>query len=106
MSPFLWRKPLPNGGASYLHWCAGCGHGHTYQVKQPTRPNWTFNGSIDKPTFTPSMRVFLPAHGEGMKHSPEQTICHYFLTDGMIRYLPDCQHRLAGKTMPLEPIPE
>lgn len=30
-------------------------------------------------------------------------ICHSFVRDGLIQYLPDCTHHLAGQTVPLEP---
>lgn len=85
----------------YSHWCAGCRCVHTFHVVGPG-PVWTFNGNMERPTFTPSMRSFLPAH-DG---KPEQTLCHYFLTDGEINYLTDSSdHELRGKH-PLQPIPE
>jgi hypothetical protein len=44
---------------------------------------------MDRPTFTPSLRVFL---GNG------QT-CHLFVIDGRIRYTDDASHPLRGQTV-------
>lgn len=52
---------------------------------------WTFNGDFEKPTFTPSMLVNA--------HIPGAVRSHFFVTDGKIRYLSDCDHELAGKTI-------
>lgn len=106
MSPFLWRKEAPQG-ARYLHWCAACKSGHTYPVKGALKGHsWTFDGSIDKPSFEPSMLIFTPAQGLGNQHVPQATVCHYYLRNGRIEYQQDCPHTYAGKTVPLEPIPE
>lgn len=102
-SPYLWRKDYPNGSQVYMHWCQGCKQGHTYQV-----PRWTFNGNLERSSFTPSMRIFVPAgpYGDNDEHVPERTICHYFVTDGQIQYCGDSDHPLKGQTLPLEPIPD
>jgi hypothetical protein len=108
LSPFLWRKRKMNGpGAYYLHWCQGCGHEHTYPVGGILKAhNWEFNGNPIKPSFAPSMRIFTPAHQRDGVNYPEETRCHYYVTDGEIRFQPDCRHALSGETRPLEPIPE
>ena len=38
----------------------------------------------------------------GEKIGMIDAICHSFITDGSIEFLPDCTHELAGKTVPLE----
>lgn len=91
----------------YSHWCAGCRCVHTFHVVGPG-PVWTFNGNMEKPTFSPSMRYFIPARKDvvGKIIESEVTLCHYFLTDGEIDYLADSSdHELRGKH-PLQPIPE
>lgn len=76
--------------------CPGCGYGHPFHVAAPGathgRPVWDWNGSMDKPTFRPSLLVngFDPA-----------TRCHSFVTDGRIQFLNDCHHALAGQTVDL-----
>ena len=60
--------------------------------------NWTWNGSVDKPTLHPS--VLTETH-HGWK-------CHSWINDGCAKFLTDSTHELAGKTMELlevEPIP-
>lgn len=69
----------------YLFWCPGCGRSHPYDV-----PRWNFNGSMDKPSFTPSLLV--NPHEQANR-------CHLYVTDGKIQYLSDCFHGLAGQTV-------
>lgn len=58
-------------------------------------PIWGWNGSEEKPTFTPSILVTqdLPK-GE--------TRCHSFVTDGKIKYLGDCTHDMKDMEVELE----
>lgn len=94
----------------YAHWCPGCKHAHTIYVTAPGGYNWTFNGDIEKPTFTPSLRHFWPAQPnrtdpDGTVHParPEETRCHYFITDGQIIFCDDSKkHDLRGS----HPLPE
>ena len=74
-------------GKVYVFHCPGCGYGHMYEV-----PRWSWNGSLDKPTFTPSLLV--------NKDYPESR-CHLHMTDGMIQFLHDCHHELRDKTVPV-----
>ena len=57
-------------------------------------PNWTWNGSIDFPTVKPS--ILTRGADENGEH-----VCHSFVNDGMVQFLSDCSHELAGKTMDL-----
>lgn len=86
-------------GSMWLFHCPGCQYGHVYYVKPPNndpdwircgKPLWTWNGSIDKPTFRASL---LNTH--------VNTRCHLFVTDGMIEFLGDCTHSLANRTVPM-----
>lgn len=70
---------------TYVVWCQGCEHGHGFTEK------WKYNGSAEKPTFTPS-------HVQNGKNGN----CHILITDGMIEFLSDCAHKFAGQTLPLE----
>jgi len=78
--------------------CPGCGRCHPYAVNR-SNPlhNWEFNGSMDAPTFAPSLRVFK-ANGS--------TECHLFVKAGKIEFCGDCPHAYAGKTVDLPTIPE
>lgn len=77
---------------SYLFWCPGCQELHAYG------PTWTFNGDLDKPTFTPSLLVrYLEISGPNKGKR-----CHLYLTNGIIKYLSDCTHSLRSTDVPLE----
>lgn len=86
--------------------CPACGNGHLFDSR------WTFNGNMEKPTFRASMLVkgTVPITDEehaivmaGGKITPKPLVCHSFVTDGMMEFLSDCTHHLAGKTVALEP---
>lgn len=79
-----------------LFYCPGCEQYHAVNIKDDNRPKWKFNGSYTDPTFSPSILVTRP----GQKFR-----CHSFVEKGKIRYLDDCTHKLAGKTIEI-PIEE
>jgi Family of unknown function (DUF6527) len=66
--------------------CPGCECDHGIHV-----PQWSFNGSMDKPTFRPSL----------MCNRGTPTQCHSFITDGKIEFQGDCYHKLNGQTVEL-----
>lgn len=72
----------------YVFHCPGCGHGHAVTVngkKNNCNASWKWNGSLDKPTFEPSLNVV--------------GYCHSFIKDGRIQFLGDCTHALNGQTV-------
>ena len=75
---------------------------HDYSVEQPFRngAQWSFNGSGDSPSFTPSMNISVGPFRDG---SIER--CHYFVTDGRILYCGDSTHAMAGQTVDLPDVP-
>ena len=84
----------------YLFHCPGCKMGHTFitvwgkaealERKKYGKgtPTWAFNGDLSKPSFAPSL--LYPSQG-----------CHLFLKEGVIEFLSDCKHALAGQKVPL-----
>ncbi|MFS2103548.1 DUF6527 family protein [Ralstonia sp. Ralssp135] len=94
--------------------CPGCGFLHQVHVRGPQPPVWSWNGSMDSPTFTPSILVTgvvqltkeehaAYLRGEGLP--PARPLrCHSFVTDGRIQFLGDCTHALAGQTVDLPDI--
>ncbi len=63
---------------------------------------WGWNGSMDAPTFTPSILVTYPANPEAIEEFKEwrtERRCHSFVTDGKIQLLSDCTHKMAGMTV-------
>jgi hypothetical protein len=79
------------GSGDWAFQCPGCGYLHSFRVSEEQgRPQWTWNGSLDQPTFAPSLLV--------NRHYP-QGRCHLFLENGQIKFQNDCHHSLAGKTV-------
>jgi len=81
--------------------CPACGW-HDLPVKVIVKENrsWEWNGDLEKPTITPSVRHFhngMPA--EGIK----PFCCHYYIRNGVFEFLPDCTHDKAGQTIPMTP---
>jgi hypothetical protein len=100
-----------NQVAGYIFFCPGCNEHHSFSTVQWIRrrwnsetrkyedegpgPVWSFNGNMDKPTFSPSL-----------VYPDKKPRCHLFLTDGRIQYLSDCGHALAGQTVDLPFLPK
>lgn len=81
--------------AQYCFHCPGCQYSHGIAVAAPNTGQggdhvWGWNGSLDAPTFTPSILC--------NKDFPDRR-CHSFVADGKIQFLQDCWHSLAGKTV-------
>ncbi len=80
-----------------VHWwfhCPGCDDTHMYTV-----PRWTRSGTDEKPTFAPSLLV---RYGD----KPGDKRCHLFLRDGVLDFLGDCTHALAGQKVPIPEPPK
>lgn len=107
-----WRSGLAD---VYFH-CPGCNcdHGVWTQKTENNNAVWSFNGDMDKPTFNPSILI----RWVGMPDNPEKDengkyvldsdgrikgakdmVFHSFVKDGMIQFLGDCTHELAGQTV-------
>jgi hypothetical protein len=86
-----------------LFWCPGCEEHH-----QIDSSKWQFNGDFEKPTFSPSYLTWLdPNPNADPKHDKRGKFrngfrCHSYIKDGMIEFLADCTHKLAGQTVPME----
>ena len=80
----------PRGGTLYVFYCPGCKCSHQFEVDAPNGTGWKWNGSTEKPTFTPSLLVWA---------TRQEARCHSFVTDGRIQFLGDCFHSLAGQTV-------
>ena len=82
--------------------CPGCKESHGIPVAGDHA--WGWNGSVDAPTFTPSILVRWPANPNAIEEFKEwriERVCHSFIKDGNIQFLSDCTHSLAGQTVPL-----
>lgn len=80
--------------------CPGCNRTHAVQTGSDFGPNWSWNGSLEKPTFSPSVLVTYSGPDAGRDGAPP-AVCHSFVNDGRIQFLSDCTHSLAGQTVGL-----
>lgn len=102
-------------GGRYTFRCPGCNRNHSVVV---AAGQWTFNGDVERPTFSPSVLVksghYADHHTAGdpcwctynAEHPDEPSgfdcqRCHSFVRDGRIQFLGDCTHKLAGQTVDL-----
>ncbi len=64
----------------------------------PRDRGWTFNGNIERPTFSPSVKETATFHANGHDYP----YCnHFIITDGVVNYCQDCTHESAGKSYEL-----
>lgn len=100
MNEKLHRVVNKDGSTYGYHFqCPGCATLHTLPTN--VSPNaWQFNEDLVKPTFKPSV---LMNRGSS---NPTRPVCHSFITDGMIKFLDDCTHELAGQTVELGALPD
>lgn len=96
---FLRRIASGDEYLGYSHWCPGCRERHVFWVKHPRNHQWGFDGNFERPSFTPSMRVYKPK--DDVAGTPEITRCHYFLTGGVINFLADSSTHLLRGSVPL-----
>ena len=99
-------EPIENNSSIVLFWCLGCEEYHQIDTKK-----WEFNGDFEKPTFSPSYLTWLDPNPNASsepkyKKYREGFRCHSFIKDGMIQFLDDCTHKLAGQTVELGKEPE
>jgi hypothetical protein len=109
------------GGKGAAFFCPGCKDTHViYYEGHPSR--WTWNGDLDRPTFSPNIRVRTGHFIEGSsknscwctynrEHPDDPSTftcihCHSYVIDGKIRFLDDCSHALVGQTVDLPPWPK
>jgi hypothetical protein len=109
--------------------CPGCGDRHVLGIRPipdgetesphyVNWPKWLFNGNYESPYLSPSVHVRSGHYGNDpqvkgdcwctyYEEHPEETkqftcyVCHSFIRDGMIEFLNDCTHALAGQRVPL-----
>jgi hypothetical protein len=101
--------PEDQGGGEitrHLYWCPGCDALHGIAIrpgKQSNGASWSFEGTLDKPTYWPSQLTKFETGPEGERR---EHVCHTFIRDGVIQFLDDSTHVLAGQAVPLPPVPD
>lgn len=88
-----------NGYLSYK--CHNC-FMHAIPVGASGSKNWNWNGDLEKPTITPSVKHFYPESAYKEHPGLPPFCCHYVITDGIINYCPDCTHDKAGQSLELK----
>ncbi len=81
---------------SHSFFCPGCKGGHA--VWTTGKVQWSFNGSLDKPTFDPSILIYGWKNPDGSVGQPR---CHLYVRDGQLQFLDDCEHEYKGRTVPM-----
>src|SRR4051812_42968220 len=91
----LWECKHSEDRSDWAAWCPACKQLHTWRtgVWPAGVPKWTFNGNLESPSFSPSLRYL------------SGTRCHLTLTDGIIEFHGDCPHAMAGQKVPIVDIP-
>jgi len=79
----------------------GCGY-HCFPKAGKPGARWSFNGSLDHPTFSPSMNEAcnqpdMKDHRPGLMSSR----CHFIVSAGQIYYCSDCTHNFRERSMPM-----
>lgn len=85
----------------------GCKEPHGLRTKAPVTMSggepiciWEFNGNIEAPTFTPSLR-YKRSKNDGSGRGPA---CHFNVTKGKVQYHNDCEHELKDSTIDMPKI--
>lgn len=98
LSPVTVYGTEPKELWGYRFLCPGCTCDHSIPTVGPN--TWGFNGDLERPTFTPSLKVTYG--GPDADTAPELTACcHSFIEGGRIRFLGDCTHALKDQTVDL-----
>lgn len=87
----------------HSHWCPACEEMHLIPS------SWQFDGNVESPTFTPSVRITYNGPDAGkdrgdLSRAP-YACCHYNLSAGRLVFHDDSTHPYGGCTVPLPPIP-
>lgn len=80
-----------NGERFVAFHCPGCGYDHEVPITGPRA--WKWNDSLETPTLHPSVFV-----NRG-RANPAVPVCHSWVKDGRIQFLPDSTHALAGQSV-------
>lgn len=92
MSAVVTRKTI--GGRDSLYWhCPGCEETHRVWVDAG---GWSWDGSLDRPSISPSVLVRFT-------RCDVPQVCHSFVREGVVEFLGDCTHALAGQSVPMRP---
>jgi hypothetical protein len=80
----------------YLHWCAACNEGHTFDVHAISRDGHVVGwcGCVQRPSL-----------GEPLRHEKDGRVCEYILRAGVMYFTSDCTHALRNQARSLMEYP-
>lgn len=121
-NPVAILREITDGDKKYniiMFWCPGCevrddglesvmsGGLHMLAVSGDAtdHPVWGFDGNLQKPTLTPSIKTSIP-DPSGIPGKPPLFVCHSFLKAGVFQFLNDSTHKYKGKKVPMVPLPD
>lgn len=93
--------------------CPGCGQVHFLPIVPGPHASWAFSGDATYPTLSPSIAAqgMLAEFGDDGEWTGKWIldgsgntipyVCHSFLRNGLLEFLSDCTHTLAGQTVEL-----
>lgn len=91
------------------HWCPGCNTRHEIAIGHANTVGavWSITWTGEKATVHPSVKVStnIPRNQHEINNPVTYTQCHYFIKDGMLQFLGDCIHPLAGQTVEIPDFP-
>jgi len=86
----------------FYWWCIGCNDVHIFANNHSPNypgPDWEFDNNYESPTVNPSILT-------NQNYNGEPHPCHVFIKQGMIQYLSDSWHALAGQTVAMVELPD
>lgn len=104
---------VSNVPGQYLFYCPACKCAHHIMTGSGDGPRWEFDGNVECPTVSPSIRVrgTEPITDDehrrimgGEKITPRDVCCHFFIKAGGIEYCGDCTHGMSGQRVEMKPL--
>lgn len=93
-------KILAKSNGNIFFECPACEAPHGVNCGGGHGPVWSWDGDVNKPTFSPSVLVSYTQYLTPEKNdNKKEHVCHSFVRGGRIEYLSDCTHELAGKAV-------
>ena len=78
------------------HHCPGCGVIHSIDIHAQSKDGKVIGFDGDE---------FQPSFGEPIRHDTPNGTCEYLLRGGVLIFMSNCWHHMAGKTRPLGAFP-
>jgi hypothetical protein len=109
-------KLRDEGNGTYSFECPGCKGRHVVNTVPKNGLHWDFNGSLDSPTFSPSVKAMWGKYADKNWKAPKNWDpsktgfydpsgqCHFFVKEGKIQFCGDSTHELKNQTVDMEEI--